>query len=212
MRAAVPQGMRIDAREFDPNQAYSWRPRGLSSEVPEFVPSEFVPVTVSVAADAEVNSETLDAPRESLDQTDSDRGNSGEPLPAAGQPLRPAHGAIPGPHDGPAGLIDALLGEQATYDNISSDEFRVPRPLVDSDDDEEGSLRIEGNRLHWDLPGNDRLQEVSKGECLRSPRFTVAGVPCLQLLFFPRGAALTGKGDCALALHVWPPPLASDFM
>lgn len=196
--------MRVDAAEFVPSQAYTWPPHQLSADSPEFVPA-----SASTAARAEGTASLPTTGFESLDQVDSVTGyltsSSPDILPADVPVVPQAGSLLPGLDDqyggGPPGLIDALLGEEATFQCISSEDFLVPKPLPESAADEEGSLRIEGSRLHWDLPGGDRLLDVPKGESLRSPCFSAAGVASLQLAFFPKGTSLTGKGDCALALQ-----------
>lgn len=129
------------------------------------------------------------------------------------------HGLTDPGGGGPPGLLDALLTEATYTDVVDLETFLTPvalgSPLLEAASDEagcvqeqdaqaeevRGNLRVEGQRLHWELPGPwAELTQVPRGTSLISPRFSVAGVSSLRLALFPLGASLTAKGDCAVAL------------
>lgn len=83
---------------------------------------------------------------------------------------------------------------------VDMETFLTPQPL-EREETDTGSLRVEGRRLHWDVPGEwEELRLMPHGECLTSPRFCVAGSFPLQLTLFPTGAALTEAGNSAVGL------------
>lgn len=97
-------------------------------------------------------------------------------------------------------------------DNFAGDAGDAADKIIDGGGGEGGEwgkeclapgLRVIGRRLLWDVPGDqEALLRFSPGECLRSPPFSVAGVPELRLAYFPAGEEEDELGSCRSSVAV----------
>ena len=205
--------MRVNASEFIPSvswDATSKQPAQLSAQSPVFVPGGASPgITDSQPWSASTQWEAWQpgsdayqyAPFSEASYVDEESFLTPQLLPeserAAESTLSPKS---EGREDDAPDADPWPSSHSQTSNGSATGGSSTVRPRV-------GSLNIEQRKLQWYLEPSDwsdlgfelAPNEWPKGQGVESPKFFVAGLT-LRLAFFPTGTALTGEGDCAVAL------------